>query len=368
MLCKYCRKNIPDDAVFCQHCGRPTSEQRTRKRGNGTGSVYKYRGGWACEVTLGYHIDEDGKKHRVSRKKTGFKTKREAQEHVSVLSAPAQHDSFTMDELWVQYQKTGMRKLSAHRAKAYTTIYNRMTSIHHREIGSLTVAELQEAVESVGDTYYPQRDAKSVISHLYRLAMSQEVVRQNLAPFLVLPDLDEKESVPWNEDEILNFWKAWNDGDRFSGLILLMIYTGMRPGELRSVTKNMIDLEGGTIVGAGSKTAKGKATPIVLADVVKPVVQVLMETSDLLLYPLSKDSFYADYYKTLTKLGVRQLPPYACRHTTATALALSNTSLPIMKEIMRHTRITTTQKYVHINTGEMRKAVNTMGDPWVKRG
>ena len=45
MLCRKCKQEIPDNSVFCNHCGtrqetakRPT---RGRTRGNGEGTVYQ---------------------------------------------------------------------------------------------------------------------------------------------------------------------------------------------------------------------------------------------------------------------------------------------------------------------------------------
>ncbi len=49
MNCRKCRKEIPDGAAYCQHCGVKQSVNRLPKsRGNGQGSAYKLPNGTWC--------------------------------------------------------------------------------------------------------------------------------------------------------------------------------------------------------------------------------------------------------------------------------------------------------------------------------
>ena len=140
-----------------------------------------------------------------------------------------------------------------------------------------------------------------------------------------------------------------------------MIYTGMMPGELFECKKNMVDLKTQTIIGAGKKTKKRKETPIVLASFLVPVVEQLLEyskTDDLM--PHYKTTFYDFYNRTLERLKVRPLPPYSCRHTTATALAKIENNPEIIKNVMRHTQIQTTQRYIHLDASPMIDAVTKL--------
>ena len=60
--------------------------QKSKSRGNGTGSVYRVGKSWAAAVTAGYKIElVDGvpKSTAIRRKKQGFKTKKE---EISLMS------------------------------------------------------------------------------------------------------------------------------------------------------------------------------------------------------------------------------------------------------------------------------------------
>ena len=78
---------------------------------------------------------------------------------------------------------------------------------------------------------------------------------------------------------------------------------------------------------------------------------------------MNKDKFYDTFHITLKDLGVRDLTPYSCRHTTATDAAKQNVSASTLQQLMRHAKITTTQRYIHLSAEDARRAVNQMTKP-----
>ena len=75
---------------------------------------------------------------------------------------------------------------------------------------------------------------------------------------------------------------------------------------------------------------------------------------------MDRDKFYLEYHRAVKNAGCRDLPPYSCRHTTATALALGNIAPSVIQEVMRHTKFTTTQRYIHPDNAASHAAVNQM--------
>ena len=145
--------------------------------------------------------------------------------------------------------------------------------------------------------------------------------------------------------------------------ILLMIYTGMMPGELFAFKKDMIDWDTNEIRGCGLKTKKRKETPIVFPQLIAPVLLDLCQHSDSRIgnvLCMSRDRFYGAFHAALARCGARDLKPYSCRHTTATALALGNIAPSVIQEVMRHTKFSTTQRYIHPDMAAAHAAVDTL--------
>ena len=149
-----------------------------------------------------------------------------------------------------------------------------------------------------------------------------------------------------------------------------MIYTGMMPGELRKLTKAMVDFDKLEIVGAGIKTDVRDKTPMVFPEIIKPVLQQLCETSRSrkgYVLDMNEDNFYAEFHAAEKRCGTRDLKPYSCRHTTATALAVDNVHMTTIKEIMRHSNISTTQLYIHPDTQAMHQGIDAVGKSDLER-
>lgn len=366
MICVKCKMEV-SDAPYCALCGwkqsvKPVTHAR---RGNGEGNVWKRGKTWYARVTVYTAASEvDGKKVYTQKRRTkgGFATKRDAVDYITVLRSAEGRRMPTVLELYTAWEKNDLPKLGSSKKSAYKKARERLDDLMGRKIDSLTVAELQEIVDEQSSSYYTARDMKTLLSHIYKKAMPDGYVVQNLSEFIVLPELEEADAVPFTADEVQKIWEAFGGGYIFAGYLLLMIYTGMMPGELFDCEKRMIDYEKREIWGCGKKTKKRKKeVAIVFPDVIAPVLEVLSASTDgELLQPLRKDDWYDKYHEATKSIGIRDLPPYSCRHTTGTEAAKLNLSAPIIQQIMRHAKISTTQRYIHLGSEAAHAAVNQM--------
>ena len=71
-------------------------------------------------------------------------------------------------------------------------------------------------------------------------------------------------------------------------------------------------------------------------------------------------TFYSAYHSATKAIGVRDLNPYSCRHTTATEAVKKGVELPVVQQIMRHSKLASTQRYIHISTEAAHKAINQL--------
>lgn len=366
MICRKCRQDVPD-GPYCIQCGatQVAKKNSPRRRGNGQGTVIKRGKTYTAIVTTGRYSDPSGKTHLIRSSKGGFRTKSEAYAYIPVLLG-GKPTVVTFQRLWNTYKSGPYTKLSESKKCAYEIAVGRWKSIMSMDVSTSTLEKLQTTLNAQAKTYYPAKDMQSVLSHMFKIAMADKVATVNLARLLTLPELTEEEPEPFTEIELHKLWQAYGAGNTFTAYILLMIYTGMMPGELLKMRTWMIDWEHKEIVGCGLKTKKRKEVSIIFPAFLEPVLRTLEDLAQQGRYskdkvaPVQKDKFYKLYYEALEQAGIRKLPPYSCRHTTATALALGNIAPSVIQEVMRHSKLSTTQRYIHMTNNEAHNAINTM--------
>lgn len=349
MICPKCKKEIPDDFLFCNYCGTNQKQERIKhRRGNGQGSVYKRGSTWTAQVQ--HYVN--GERKRV--RKGGFKLKKDALQWIA--DGNLQTKKTTFAGLYDEWLNSSAEKLSDSKRSAYKTAYNRIDRIANTDITLLSINELQTEIN--GLSYYQARDIKNLLSHLYKRAIAEGTVQTNLSSYMELPKLVEEEKTPYNEEEIKKIWEAYDKGDSFCAYPLLMIYTGMMPGELLNVKTDMIDWQNQKIVGAGLKTQERKKRPIMIPDIIIPVLHFLADGNEKLV-KRNRWAWYDDYHDMSIRIGIRDLPPYACRHTTASALSMADKVAPLaITRIMRQARVTTTERYQHAEEKSVLEALN----------
>ena len=392
MICRRCHQEAPDGA-FCALCGakQEKPKQNPRRRGNGAGTAIKRGKTWTGISTgYSYHAEVDGKLKLVRRRtwKGGFSTKKDALEWAATASGETVSEVPRLIDLWIGWSENDMLHLSHSKQTAYKIARRRIEPIIGRRIDDLTVSDLQDVVKTNCDSYYTARDVKSLLSKLYQRAMASNTnngrVNQNLSEFVVLPKLEEDEPNPFSEEEVNKLWAAYNNGDRWIGYILLMIYTGMMPSELLACKRSMVDLDACEIHGAGKKTKERKKSAIVFPDFMVPVV------ADLLTYDsdngrakkdnfiqVNKDNFYIVFYEALERVGIdnpvmpdgrRRLTPYSARHTYGTEAVKLGVHPAVIQKMLRHSNQKTQERYTHLGSSEAHKAVNMMRPETEKTG
>ena len=364
MICSKCQRDIPDDSNFCCYCGKKFAKEKQRStRANGTGSVYydSRSKRWIAQVVTGKHYTKD-MKIRFEYKRKMCKSKTEALTIVPTLGALAKEKpSFTVSYYYTAFCNGKGGALSKDKQTAYKIAYARLKPLHSVPMKDLTINDLQAILRGV-ETYYPARDIRALLNAMFRLAAADDrSINPVLPSLLVLPKMQETQVEPFTEEEQLQLWLAYESGKRNTAVPLIMIYTGLMTGEMRKLTKDMINLEEKEIVGVGLKTAERKKKSVLLPDDIIPVLEdVIAEAKTDKLFPMNEDGFYRLYYTALKDAEIsRHLTPYSCRHTTATVLAVHENVAPqTLQRVMRWKSTRMMDRYVTPSDQDARKAVN----------
>lgn len=337
-------------------------------RGNGQGCAYKSPNGksWTAQAVVDYRPSNKpgGQPVPVKRKKSGFATKKDALAYIPTLRAGGIHKSKVaprLSEYWKIYSGNAMLKINKDKQYAYKAAWDKLKPIQDARIDSLTVDILQKTVSNAAKTYYPQKDCRTVLTKLFEMAGADGFAQRDLPSYIELVSLEEKEQTPFNKEEQESLWKLYESGNIDAAIPLLMIYTGMMPGEAQLLKVEHIDLANKTMYGMNLKTKVRKKTPVVIADCLLPVIEDLIchAQKSGFIWARNETRWYERYYAALNAAECRKLPPYSCRHTTATALAVDAKIAPqIAKRVMRWSTAKMLDRYAHPEMTDALDAVN----------
>lgn len=333
-----------------------------RSRANGTGSVYfdAKSKRWIAQFKTDTHYKDGKIWYSYKRKK--FTKKTDALRAVLGLKEEANRKPDFTVSYYYNSMSSRIDQLSKDKRSAYRTAYERIKPIHGTPVKDLTLPQLQELVDSTTSTYYPAHDIRTLLNGIFKAAVADDrSINQGMPGLIRLPPLDEKEVEPFTEEEQLKLWYSYEAGNLDAAAPLIMIYTGMMTGELRKLTKDMINLEAREITNAGLKTKERKKRAVLIPDDIVPVLEDVIANAETdKLYDMSEDRFYKMYYASLETAGIsRKLTPYSCRHTTATVLAVhANVAPQVLQRVMRWKSTKMADRYISPSAEDAKKAVN----------
>lgn len=157
-------------------------------------------------------------------------------------------------------------------------------------------------------------------------------------------------------------------------MVLTALRTGMRQGEIRGLQWSSIDWLNRSVAVRHSQDnyrkllvpPKSNRTRHVPLDT--DVYTILYRRKGGMGYvflgrdgqPFSNYGLHYAIRKLCVRAGLRKIGWHTMRHTFASHLAMRGVPLPIIKELMGHSSITTTMRYAHVAPSTLRSAIEML--------
>ena len=143
------------------------------KRGNGQGSARKRGRTWTAIWTLGTVVEE-GRLRQIRQTKGGFRTKTDALAYAAnPPQIAAQTSTPSLMDYWTIWSTTSLTKMSKSKQTAYKIAKRKVERIMLLPVDKLSINLLQETVDAKAPTYYPAKDIKTLLTHLYKRAVAE---------------------------------------------------------------------------------------------------------------------------------------------------------------------------------------------------
>ena len=244
-----------------------------------------------------------------------------------------------LDLWWAEYElKKPMPK-----ANEYALTY--IEPLYNREMRSLKAIDLETLINSTHIPRVLKRNCIVLLHGAFGYAMRHEIIDKDYSKIAkyatdTKPHIERK---LFTAEQIEGLWKTY---DRYDKVTLVLLYTGMRVGELLKMRKADVHLDDGYMVG-GSKTDAGKNRFIPIHSTIYQLVKAQMQTDSEFLFPSVTGGKITNsvYTRHLKKIDHT---PHDTRHTFISQAYKCGIAEPDIKRIVGHAQSGVTQAvYVH---------------------
>ncbi|WP_443658896.1 tyrosine-type recombinase/integrase [Dialister hominis] len=251
---------------------------------------------------------------------------------------------------------------------SYTNSFKHLVPLHYEPIQNLKYADYQKILDSMrksGLSYSSCKKVRSLISLLEKYAVKIELINKCYAPLL---SIGKNKAVrphhPFSRQKINLLWVHCDEPG--VDTVLILLYTGMRVGEMLALQKTDVNIRQGYIRITKSKTASGIRT-IPIHHRIFPLIVRRMKSSGSSLIADSEGKQY-DYScyciiwrEVMHSINADGHTTHDCRHTVATLLDNAGANETAKRRILGHTGGDVTERvYTHKNIRQLRKCIELL--------
>lgn len=374
--CIKCGVELPEGAIFCPMCGKRQTEEKkknkTVRRGNGLGCVYKIGDKWAAEITKGYRL-EGNKKKRVMVRKKGLKTKKEAIEYLQTLKYQEKRDKDItwrqLYELWLPTHQASKATMDCYRAAE-----KYFSAVDFLKLKDIEIDDLQECLDDCPKGKRTRQNMRTLCGLMYKYAVPRKYAEMSLAQYLTVNGEDGAARASFTPEQVELIHGAVGTV-QYADYVYCMIYLGFRPSEFAALDVKDYDPVKKTLTG-GAKTEAGKNRVVTISPKIQPIIDRL--TRDKIAGTLFCDKNglafkykqFRDvaFYPVLAAVGIEnpiengrhKYSPHTCRHTFATLMKNIQAAEKDKMELIGHASPEMLRYYQDIRLDDLRKITDAI--------
>jgi len=283
-------------------------------------------------------------------------------------------NTMTLEELYDKWSEGHFKKVSHSNVNGVKASWNLLKPLKDMRLHDIKLDHYQKICDESGKNSPTLKKLKITLGLMYDYAVKHEFLKQDKRDMIRYIDISKAGNpnalnrTPFNKKEINTVWK-WKDTSPYIRVILILIYSGVRIGELLNLKKENINLEERWIDITVSKTDAG-VRKVPIADKIYPFIEEWYNKNDCE-YLISSEqecnfagkngyrSYYDIYWKPfMDQLGLEHRP-HDTRHTCISLLTSAGVNDKIIKKIVGHKGQGVTETvYTHFEIEELIEAIN----------
>jgi integrase len=271
----------------------------------------------------------------------------------------------TLGEVFDQWIKRKELTISESAVRIHYMAHQRFGAMLDKPMKDIKKVHLQKWLDDIELKPASKGKIRSTVYQLFEYALAYDIIQKNYAKDLEITEKIEKTGSVFTEDEIKLLWE--NKDDQMAQYTLILIYTGLRIGELLAMKGDTIYLDKGYMIG-GSKTEAGKDRVIPLHDKIIPLVEQNLQ-NNYLVYSNRGGAFtYSGIKPRFKKLMDELNMNHKIHDTRKTAVSIMHSAgipMETVRMIVGHSAKGITESvYLYKEPQELVDAVNTIEIPY----
>ena len=270
----------------------------------------------------------------------------------------------TFSDIFDQWKENKFEDVSRTSINGYNAAFTACITLHAMKFVDIRAKHMQNIIRTCDKGHGMLRKIKVLFNQLFKFAMENDIVNKDYATYVVVgKNTEDSSRKAFSDKEIKRLFDVV-DNINYADTILIMIYTGLRIGELIILKPEDVDLKNRTITG-GIKTDAGKNRIVPISNKIYDMVarRVLQDNEYLIARENGKQFKYSNYYKEKFTPIMEQLnfkhKPHDCRHTFATLMSNAGADTIALQKIIGHASYETTANiYTHKDIDQLKKAVD----------
>lgn len=220
---------------------------------NGFGNVSKLSGKrrnpWRARKTAGWTIDEETNKAKQLYITIGYyPTRQQALQALSEYNTnpyDLNANKITFAEVYEKWSEKKFAEISPSNINGYRASYKMCESIYDTKFIDLKLNHLQGIVDNSDKKFPSLKKLKILFNQLFDYAVMNEIIPKDrhIVEYLSIGKEEKSDKhYRFTDAEIDTLWR-WSQGNEYVQVILMLIYSGVRPGELFNTKCTSVDLE-----------------------------------------------------------------------------------------------------------------------------
>lgn len=332
---------------------------------NRTGTVSrlpgKRRKPWCAKRFVGWKVNDEKKTVTPIYKSIGcFAKKTEAYRALrNAIDHPEEEKKeITLEQVYKEWSAVHYEKISQSTRTVHETAWRHLQYLHDIPVANIRTKDIEDAIERDDPPRTVRPRCSSLLSLLYRYAIAHDYCDKDYSKLAdargsMKSEIERKVFTPQEVADL--FAKR----DVVSDMVLVGIYTGMRPNELIDLKQSEIDGRFFRIHGSKTKSGHFRDIPIHM-DILSIVERNRLKSGKfnatrLFVRDNGKPLNYTLYYNSLTGHT-----PHDTRHSFVTYAKRSRIDDLAVKRIVGHSsnRDVTTDVYTHTDDDFLRQEMD----------